>query len=136
MGGTWRGVETSTRTARTDQGETVAPPPQGLHLASYLDTYLVEGVSALEFKDEAWVLDVPSRDPAPLLRAITLPVNQVLESPALRSNLQKTSHPIHRLAVDEMGERGGPGKRRQRAVRHGFTSRHMTSRKYVECTGQ
>ena len=78
---TWRRVETST--GETDQGVTIL----GMH------TWL-SGVPALEFRDEAWVQDVPSGDPAPLLQAITLPVNQVLETPAPWPNPQEASHRI------------------------------------------
>ena len=114
MGDTWRGVETITKTGETDQGVTVPPP--GVH------TWLT-GMPALEILDEAWVQDVLGGDPATLLWVITLPVN--LEPPAPRSNLQDTPHSVRRLAVDETVERGGPGNRRQRAVRHGCNSGHM-----------
>jgi hypothetical protein len=40
------------------------------------------------------------------------------------------------LVIDETRERGGTGNRRQIAVRDGFISRHMKSRKYTEGTGQ
>jgi hypothetical protein len=90
------------------------------------------GVSALKLRDEAWVQDVPG----PLLRAITLPVKQVLESPALRLNLQETPHRIIQLAIDETGMRGGPGNIRQRAVRHRFDSGQMKGGMYTKGTGQ
>jgi hypothetical protein len=67
MGDTWRGVETIPKIGETDQGVTVTP-------LSYLGAYLVDR-------------GVPGGDPAPLLRAITLPVNQVLKIPALRSGI-------------------------------------------------
>ena len=50
--------------------------------------------------DEARVQDVPRGDPATLLRAKTLPVNQVLDSPAPWSNLQEVPHRVCRLVVD------------------------------------
>uniref|UniRef100_A0A4W5RWG5 Anion exchange protein n=1 Tax=Hucho hucho TaxID=62062 RepID=A0A4W5RWG5_9TELE len=40
--GTWRGVETNTKTGETDQGVTVPPLSRGCHLGSYLGAYLVD----------------------------------------------------------------------------------------------
>ena len=86
----------------------------------------------MEISEEACVQDAPSGDPAPLLWTITLPVNQVLESTAPRYNLQEVPHRVRRLAINETGERGGPGKRRQRAVRHRFNPRHMKVGMYTQ----
>ena len=91
MGDTWRGVETITKTGETDQGVTVPPSWGSIWRPTWVHTWLT-GIPAVEVGDEGWVQDVASGDPAPLLWAITLPVNQVLEPPAQRSNLQETPH--------------------------------------------
>jgi hypothetical protein len=58
-------------------------------------------MSAVKISDEGWVQDVFRRDPAPLLRAKTLPINQVLETAASWSNPQEESHRIRGLAIDD-----------------------------------
>ena len=69
-------------------------------------------------------------------RAISLPVNQVLESPALRSNTQEVPHCVCQIAADKTGDRSGPGNRRIKAVRQRFNSRYMESGMYMEGAGQ
>ena len=112
IGNTWRSVETS----ETDQGVTVPPSRGANRLPTWEHTWLT-GVSAVEVGDEGWVQDVSGRDPAPLLWAITLPVNQVLENPAPQSNTQDASHLVRWMALDYTGWRSGLGNKRQRAVR-------------------
>uniref|UniRef100_A0A4W5JWT6 Phospholipid-transporting ATPase n=1 Tax=Hucho hucho TaxID=62062 RepID=A0A4W5JWT6_9TELE len=71
------------------------------------------GVLAVEVGDEGWIQDVSNGNPAPLLRAVTLPVNQVLETLAPWLNTQEAFYRVCRMAIDDMGRRGGPGNRRQ-----------------------
>ena len=89
----------------------------------------------MEVGDEGWVQDVSSGDPTLLVWAITLPVDQVLETLALWSITQEASHCVRRIAIDDTGRRGGPGNRRQRAVTHGLNPRHMESMVNTEGTG-
>ena len=85
--------------------------------------------------DEGWIQDVYSGNPAPLLWVVNLPVNQVLETPVLWSNTQEAFHCVSLISIDDTGRRGGPGDRRQRAVRHGLNPRHMESRVNTEGMG-
>jgi hypothetical protein len=84
------------------------------------------GVSAVKISDEGRVQDVSNGNPAPLLRVITLPVNQVLETTALWSNPQEASHRVRWLAIDDTG--GGMGlERRHMNVRQGLNPGHVNS---------
>jgi hypothetical protein len=90
-------VDTSTKTSETDQGVTVPPifPSRGATWhPTWVHTWLIWVLA--EVGNEGWVQDVPSGDPAPLLLAITLPVNQVLKTPALWSNPQAGWPPVTR----------------------------------------
>ena len=66
-------------------------------------------MSVVEVSDEGWIQDVSSGNPAPLLRAITLPVNQVLETPAPWSNTQETFYRVGRMAINDTGRGVGLG---------------------------
>ena len=76
-----------------------------------------------------------SRNAAPLLRAITLPVNQVLDTAAPWSNTQQAFYSECQMAIDDTGRMGEPGDRKQRAVRHRLNPRYMGSRVNTEGTG-
>ena len=91
---------------------------------------------AVKIGDEGRVQVVFSRNPAPLLWAITLPVNQVLETPAPWLNPQEASHRIRWLANDDTGGRMGLENRRHRTVRQGLNPGHMKSRVDMESMRQ
>ena len=79
----------------------------------------------MEITDERRIQDVPSRDPAPLLRAIALPVHEVLETPAPASNLQQTPDGVRFRTTDKARRRGGFGDRMHGAAQKGLNLRYV-----------
>ena len=104
------GVETITRTGETDQDVTVPTPlSRGATWRPTWEHIWLTGVSVVEVGDEGWIQDVSSGNPAPLFQAVTLPVNQVLETPAPWSNTQEAFYRVCRMAFNDTGRGVGLG---------------------------
>lgn len=69
----------------------------------------LSGLPATKVSYECWIQDVPGWDPAPLLRAVALPVYEVLEPSAPTSDVKKLAHRVCFRAVDKSWGWGGFG---------------------------
>lgn len=58
---------------------------------------------ALKVSDERGIQDLPSGDPAPLLRTVTLPVNKVLPATALAAGIEQPPNSVGFRAIDKLG---------------------------------
>lgn len=79
----------------------------------------------MECGDEVGVQDVASRDPRALLRAITLPINQVLETPSPSSRPDETMNRVGRPSINELGGRRGSGGGLELGLFNGFDLGYM-----------
>ncbi|CAL8311206.1 unnamed protein product [Merluccius merluccius] len=75
--------------------------------------------------DESGIQKRPPRDPAPLLRSITLPVDKVLQAAAPAVGVQNPVHSERRLAINEPGGWRGRERREQWADKDGFEQGNM-----------
>ena len=83
------------------------------------------GVALMEVSDEGVVHDVPSRDPGPFFRAVTLPVHQVLESPPTPARLQEATDSVGGTSIDEARRRWRRRDRNQGALLDRFNLGHV-----------
>ncbi len=82
----------------------------------------------MELVDESAIQNVASRNPASLLRTITLPVYQVLVTSTPTPHINKSSYRIGRRPLDESGRRGGRGLGLKGRANDGFDLRYMKNR--------
>ncbi len=85
-------------------------------------------MTPMELVDESAIQNVASRNPASLLRTITLPVYQVLVTSTPTPHINKSPYPICRRPLDESGRRGGRGLGLKGRANDGFDLRYMKNR--------
>ncbi len=74
-------------------------------LSNKKKTHTQEGLNSLstEVLDQSLIQNIPSQYSTPLLRAVTLPVHQKLETPNTMSNVQKLSHCVQWSTIHYIG---------------------------------
>ncbi len=82
-------------------------------------------MTPMELVDESAIQNVASRNPASLLRTITLPVYQVLVTSTPTPHINKSPYRIGRRPLDESGRRGGRGLGLKGKANDGFDLRYM-----------
>ncbi len=85
-------------------------------------------MTPMELVDESAIQNVASRNPASLLRTITLPVYQVLVTSTPTPHFNKLLYRIGRRSLDESGRRGGRGLGLKGRANDGFDLRYMKNR--------
>ncbi len=85
-------------------------------------------MTPMELVDESAIQNVASRNPASLLRTITLPVYQVLVASTPTPHINKSPYRIGRRPLDESGRRGGRGLGLKGRANDGFDLRYMKNR--------
>ena len=99
------------------------PPPLGTPLGVPRRIYL-----SIEIIDKGVIQNVPSRYPTSLLRAVTLPVHQVLESASPPSRVQNTIDRKGGFPINKSWRRGNRDRRVNACLKHRFYFRHMKGR--------
>ncbi|XP_041850582.1 uncharacterized protein LOC121645886 [Melanotaenia boesemani] len=85
-----------------------------------------------EGSDESRVQDEPTGHRRKLLRAIPLPVDQVLQTVPPATDAQDAANSINRMPIHQPGGWRGTGRRAQRAGRHRLKQGHVESGMYTE----
>ncbi len=85
-------------------------------------------MTPMELVDESAIQNVASRNPASLLRTITLPVYQVLVTSIPTPHINKSPYCIGRRPLDESGRWGGRGLGLKGRANDGFDLRYMKNR--------
>ena len=115
------------------RGTVTVPPPSTD--ASGRPTRTVR-MGTIEVPKKGRVQDELSGDPRPLLRAVSLPVHQVLVPPAPSSDIQDPGYSVGRMIVDEPGGWRGLGRRAQRTGGDRFNEGGVEDRMHLESGGK
>lgn len=68
----------------------------------------------MEVLAKAFVHNIPGRNPGPLLRAIALPIDQVLQAASDTAGIEEPADREHRPTINDAGGRWGLGDRGMR----------------------
>lgn len=79
----------------------------------------------MEVLDERAVQDVPGGNPASLLRTVSLPIDQILETTTPRANIKESADSMNRGPT---GQGGWWGNRTGGHPNNGFNTRHVKDR--------
>ncbi len=118
-------VHTHTHTHKTRKKQRINKPwqyppllgtPPGVPRQTYLPIVII---------DKGVIQDVPSRYPTSLLRTVTFPVHQVLESASPPSRVQNTVDRICRFPIYESRRWGNRDRRINVWMKHGFNLGNM-----------
>ncbi|RXN25309.1 hypothetical protein ROHU_021582 [Labeo rohita] len=86
--------------------------------------------------DESWIQDEPPGNPRPLLRTVTLPVDEILGATAPRARIKDSPDGIRRTTVNDPGRRWGRNLGRQRREEDMFELGLVENRMDPERCGQ
>ena len=90
----------------------------------------------VEVSDQRGVENVPTRNPAALLRSIPLPVHEVLTAPAPATHLQQAPDGVGGMTIKEARRRGCLRGRHQRGGGDRLELRDVEGGVHSECPGE